>query len=390
MRTTDEISPETSATPVREGMFAFLRERLAQRPDSEHQAALIRIVFALIVSGYLIVAMRMDVVTSAEQWRVAALIAFVVLYSVGILISILIYPRISASRRVLSMIGDLGTTICAIYLLGDAATPFFGLYLFNACGNGFRYGPRYLYLSSVLSVAGFMLVLVASDYWAAHQTLGIGLLIVLIVVPMYFSSLVRQLHAALARMRTMATHDTLTDLPNRHSFYEQLRYTLRLAERNSTVFAVVFIDLDGFKPINDELGHAAGDAVLKSVARRLEQCVRKCDVVARFGGDEFVIILSDVHKTAVSSVARKIIDTVARPHEFNGKTVTLSSSMGIPTYPDSGRSVDELVARADAAMYLSKRAGTNCCCLDGEPQTVSILSVRTNECWTDGHEICRN
>ena len=283
----------------------------------------------------------------------------------------------------LPILVDLGLTTYVLYFLGDAGTPVYGMYLFNACGNGFRFGTRYLFLSSVLGISGFTLVLATSEYWVAHQTMGIGLLIVLIVIPMYFASLVRQLHAALARMRTMATHDTLTDLPNRHSFYEQLQHTLRLAERNNTVFAVVFIDLDGFKPINDDLGHAAGDAVLKSVARRLEQCVRKCDVVARFGGDEFVIILSDVSKTAVPSVARKIIDTVAIPHEFNGKTVALSSSMGIATYPDSGRSIDELVARADAAMYRSKRAGRNCFDLDEESRKLSILTASVKEYGTE-------
>lgn len=370
---------EAKATPVRQGMFASLRERLAQRPDSEHEAALIRIVLALISACYMVIAVRSGGVDSADEWHVVVLIALMIPYSIGVLLSILIRPQISVPRRILSMVMDVGATTYAIYFLRDVATPFFGLYLFNACGNGFRFGPRYLYLSSALSVSGFTLVLATSEYWIAHQTMGIGLLIVLIVIPMYFASLVRQLHAALARMRTMATHDTLTDLPNRHSFYEQLQHMLRLAERSYTVFAVVFIDLDGFKPINDELGHAAGDAVLKSVARRLEQCVRKCDVVARFGGDEFVIILSDVHKTAVHSVARKIIDTVAMPHEFNGKTVTLSSSMGIATYPDSGRSVDELIARADAAMYRSKRAGRNCFDLDDKSRNVSILTASAKE-----------
>jgi len=379
MRTTSEINPETSNTPVHQGMLASLRERLAQRPDSEHQAALIRIVIAFIASCYLVVAVRMDGVINAEEWHAVALAVFVVAFSISIFIGILIHPQISVPRRILSMIMDIGATTYALYLLGAIGTPVYGVYLFNACGNGFRYGPRYLYLSSALSVAGFMLVLATNEYWAAHRTMGVGLLIVLIVIPMYVASLVRQLHSALERMRTMATHDTLTGLPNRHSFYEQLRHTLRIAERNSAPFAVVFVDLDGFKPINDALGHAAGDTVLKSVARRLEQSVRKNDIVARFGGDEFVIILSDIHKTAVPSVALKIIDTVAMPHEFNGKTVMLTSSVGIAAYPDSSRSVDELVARADAAMYRSKRAGRNCFCLDGEPPTVSILAAPVKE-----------
>jgi len=192
---------------------------------------------------------------------------------------------------------------------------------------------------------------------------------------MYFASLVQQLHAALASMRTMATCDTLTGLPNRHSFYERLRYTLESAKQNQIQFAVVFVDLDDFKPINDVQGHAAGDAILKSVARRLEESVRKNDVVARFGGDEFVIILFDVHKAAVSSVVHKIIATVARPHVFNSKTVTLTLSAGIAVYPDNGRSIDELIAHADAAMYSAKRAGKNSFCLTEDTQTAGIVSA---------------
>jgi diguanylate cyclase (GGDEF)-like protein len=377
------MSTEANATSVRQGMFASLRERLGRRSDSEHQAALIRIVIAVISGCYLTIAiLRTDGIFSEDKWHVAVLIIFIIPYSIGVLISILIYPQISVARRIFSIVIDLGATTYAIYFLRDMATPFFGLYLFNSCGNGFRFGARYLFLSAALGVLGFTFVLATSEYWTAHRTIGVGLLIVLIVIPIYFASLVRQLHSALVRMHTMANHDTLTGLPNRHSFYEQLQHTLRLAERSNTLFAVVFVDLDGFKPINDALGHAAGDTVLKSVARRLEQSVRKNDIVARFGGDEFVIILSDVHKTAVPSVARKIIDTVAIPHEFNGKAVTLTSSVGIATYPDSGRSADELVARADAAMYRSKRAGTNCFCLEEESQTVSILSVHTSKCRT--------
>ena len=383
LRTNDPaMSTDTSSISSRSSrysIFAGLREKLAQRPDSEHQAALIRIVIALIVSCYVVVAIQRDSVLTTEEWYAVAVIATFIPFSIGILISIFTYPHVSILRRLLSMVADLGATTCALYFLGDVGTPVYGMYLFNACGNGFRFGTRYLFLSSVLGVLGFTFVLAASEYWAAHRTMGVGLLIVLIVIPIYFANLVCQLHTALERMRTMANHDTLTGLPNRHSFYEQLQHTLRIAERNNVTFAVVFVDLDGFKPINDALGHAAGDAVLKSVARRLEQSVRKCDVVARFGGDEFVIILSDIDETAVPSVARMIISTVALPHEFNGKTVTLTSSLGIATYPDSGRSVDELVARADAAMYRSKRAGTNFFDLDGESQTLSIHTASVKE-----------
>jgi diguanylate cyclase (GGDEF)-like protein len=376
MGTAKQTSTALGAQPVHRGLFASLRERLARRQDSEHQAAFIRIAIALISAGYLVIMMRMNITVSTEDEHALALVVFFVPFSFAVLISIILYPEASTLRRVFCMVIDIGGTTYALYFLNEIATPFIGLYLFNACGNGFRYGQRYLYLSSALSVSGFTFVLVASEYWNAHRAMGAGILIILIVIPVYLTSLVQQLHTALARMHTMATRDTLTGLPNRHAFYERLHFALKSAEHNHSQFAVVFVDLDGFKPVNDELGHAAGDMVLKSVARRLKENVRENDVVARFGGDEFVLILSDISKAAVPTIAHKIIATVARPYELNGEVVSLTSSAGIAVYPDDGRLVDELITCADTAMYRSKRAGRNCFCRNDEMQTVDILCAR--------------
>ena len=181
-------------------MNSFL-QRLKNRPDSEHEAALLRFVLAILTSCYVVVALHLNSDISTEKWHVVLLVAFVVLFSVGILISILISPQISISRRILSMVADLGATTYAIYFLGDIATPFFGLYLLNSIGNGFRYGARYLYLSSALGVVGFTYVLTTSDYWIAHQSLGVGLLVALIVLPIYMASLVKKLHVALEQAR---------------------------------------------------------------------------------------------------------------------------------------------------------------------------------------------
>jgi len=372
------MNSEATATPVHRGLFASLRDRLTQRSDTEHQAALIRIVFAVLGACYMVIAIRTGMVADTERAYAIVLIAFTLSYSIVTLLAILIRPLISVARRIAWIVIDNSTVTYAIYFLGEVAVPFFGIYLFNACGNGFRFGPRYLYMSSVVSILGFTFTLVASDYWATQRTLGVGILMVLVVIPMYFASLTSQLHSVLGKMRRIATHDNLTGLPNRHSFYEQLQHSLKKAEGNKTTFAVMFIDLDGFKLINDTLGHAAGDEVLKSVASRLKQCVRRDDVVARIGGDEFVIILSGIDTTSLLSVVRKIIDMIAAPYTGIANTVTLTSSMGIATYPNNGRTVDELVAHADAAMYRSKRAGRNYFCLDGELQTLNAVSMHVN------------
>jgi diguanylate cyclase (GGDEF)-like protein len=380
MKPASEIHLETPLPPVSRGMFTSLRERLANRPDTEHQAALIRVAFAILVSCYLIIALRVGTVVDIDRGHAFEVMAFIIPYSIFMLLAIIVWPQISIPRRIVAIVFDIGAVTYGLYFLGEAGIPLFGLYLFNACGNGFRFGPRYLYLSSALSILGFTFVLTTSDYWASQRTFGVGILLVLVVIPMYFASLTSQLHTVLGHMRKIATHDNLTGLPNRHSFYEHLQQILRSAEKNQNRFAVVFIDLDGFKPINDTLGHAAGDEVLRSVASRLKQCVRHDDVVARIGGDEFVIILLDIETTSMLSVVRKIIDMIAAPYTGIAKTVTLTSSVGIATYPDNGRTVDEMVAHADAAMYRSKRAGRNCFSLNGETQTVSISSKCTSIC----------
>lgn len=373
------MNPEITAPDANRSLMATIHDRLANRPDTEHQAALIRVAFAILVTCYLIIALHVGTVVDIDQGHAFEVIAFILTYSVFMLLAIIVWPQISIPRRIVAIVLDIGAVTYGLYFLGEAGVPLFGLYLFNACGNGFRFGPRYLYLSSALSILGFTFTLATSEYWASQRTLGVGILLVLAVIPMYFASLTSQLHTVLGHMRKIATHDNLTGLPNRHSFYEHLQQILRSAEKNHTKFAVVFIDLDGFKPINDTLGHAAGDEVLRSVAGRLKQCVRRNDVVARIGGDEFVIILSGIDAASLLSVVRKIIDMIAAPYTGIANTVTLTSSVGVATYPDNGRTVDELVAHADAAMYRSKRAGRNCFCLNGELQTTNIPSTPASE-----------
>jgi diguanylate cyclase (GGDEF)-like protein/PAS domain S-box-containing protein len=165
--------------------------------------------------------------------------------------------------------------------------------------------------------------------------------------------------AALSAIEDQARHDELTGLVNRHAVFEQLDRSLSGASRSGTRVAMVFCDLDGFKAVNDEFGHSAGDALLRAIARRLERTVRSGDVVARIGGDELLIILNGVHDLdGAVQIAEKLRATVALPTPVPGGTVTVSASVGV-TLADEGESVDEIVARADAAMYEAKRRGKN-------------------------------
>lgn len=157
-----------------------------------------------------------------------------------------------------------------------------------------------------------------------------------------------------------AYHDPLTDLPNRSFFHQHLRTLLAQARRSTRSIAILFLDLDRFKPINDTFGHTTGDLLLQSVARRIENSIRKGDVAARKGGDEFTIILDGIHRPQnAAKVARKILDEIAKPFVIDGHRVAVTASIGIAIYPADGDEVDSLVKHADIAMYRAKDRGGN-------------------------------
>lgn len=161
------------------------------------------------------------------------------------------------------------------------------------------------------------------------------------------------------RMAHMAQHDSLTGLPNRALFDDRLKQAIVQANRNRGRLALLYVDLDHFKPVNDTLGHAVGDVLLKAVAQRMHDCVRASDTVARIGGDEFVVLLSAVHDgTDALAVAEKIRQALNQSFEVvAGKMVHISSSTGVAVYPDHGLDEIELSKNADAAMYRSKQQG---------------------------------
>jgi diguanylate cyclase (GGDEF)-like protein/PAS domain S-box-containing protein len=157
-----------------------------------------------------------------------------------------------------------------------------------------------------------------------------------------------------------AYHDALTGLPNRMLFHDRLTQALGLARRNHRGLAVLFLDLDQFKLVNDTLGHAAGDRLLQAVAERLRRSVRKSDTVARVGGDEFNLLLPDVgHGSQAARMAEKILATVARPVEVDGHRLYLTTSIGISLFPADGGDAEALLTSADIAMYRAKEQGRN-------------------------------
>ena len=161
-------------------------------------------------------------------------------------------------------------------------------------------------------------------------------------------------------LESLALQDPLTGLVNRRLLAERISTALVHARRNSSTMAVVYLDLDGFKQINNTLGHGAGDALLKMVAARLVATVREEDTVARLGGDEFIIVLSHPSGAdGAATVASKVIDAVAQPYRIEGQTVRITTSAGIGLFPVHGEDAETLMKSADVALYEAKRAGKN-------------------------------
>ncbi len=160
--------------------------------------------------------------------------------------------------------------------------------------------------------------------------------------------------------KALAYYDPLTGLPNRTLFSDRLSHALARSERYGGMVALMFLDLDGFKKVNDTRGHAAGDALLKSVARRLSGCVRPTDTVSRVAGDEFTIVLTDLrdHST-VEVVANRLLEVLSAPHDVLGQPTMISASIGATVAPMHGLDADALLQNADLAMYSAKRAGKN-------------------------------
>ncbi|MGE3491256.1 MAG: putative bifunctional diguanylate cyclase/phosphodiesterase, partial [Vicinamibacterales bacterium] len=162
------------------------------------------------------------------------------------------------------------------------------------------------------------------------------------------------------QMLHLAEHDALTELPNRLLLSDRLARSIALSRRYGRRLAVLFIDCDRFKHINDTLGHAIGDQVLRSIARRLTSCVRESDTVSRHGGDEFLILLSEVdHADDAGIIAEKIVQSVGEPHFVAGHELQLTVSVGISLYPEDGQDAQSLIMRADSAMYHAKKTGRN-------------------------------
>jgi diguanylate cyclase (GGDEF)-like protein len=172
--------------------------------------------------------------------------------------------------------------------------------------------------------------------------------------------MVLQLNNARERARHLATHDQLTGLANRSLFHDRLSQAVSAARRGRQRLAVLFMDLDGFKTINDTLGHAVGDGLLRGIARRLGSCLRETDTAARLGGDEFAVLLTNLsNELDAATVARKLVHVLSQPIQFRRQSTSIRASIGIATFPRDASDLEELLKKSDTAMYHAKEQGGN-------------------------------
>lgn len=163
------------------------------------------------------------------------------------------------------------------------------------------------------------------------------------------------------QLRVLAIHDSLTQLPNRILFFDRLNLALSQVRRHGHRLAILMLDLDHYKKINDTYGHSVGDLLLKEVGKRLQGAIRSSDTVARFGGDEFVLLLPEIHSPSdATQIAKRILEVISSPFEINGLPLFITVSIGIAIFPEDGDDRDSLITNADLALYAAKDRGRNC------------------------------
>ncbi|MDR5816486.1 EAL domain-containing protein [Caballeronia sp. LZ033] len=241
------------------------------------------------------------------------------------------------AKRVASAV-VMGIAICGMHYTGNAAAEFVPG---SICGAANDVDAHWLATTVALFTFAILIITLVLSRFDARTALLAGS--------------VSRLNGQIVRM---ATFDTLTDLPNRRTMNERIERAIRHATQQRSRFAILFMDLDGFKTINDSLGHTIGDEVLKAFARRLQECVRGGDTVARLGGDEFVVMLENLNApTDAEKMSERILDTMKQGLMVSSHPLQVMPSIGIALYPQDGDSVEALLKHADIAMYEAKRGG---------------------------------
>jgi diguanylate cyclase (GGDEF)-like protein len=290
------------------------------------------------------------------------------LFALGWHLFVTRWPDRWPGRQLVVLLLDLAAVGIAIWLAGTAGIGFYPLILWIIVGNGIRFGPRRLFLATAAGVPVFALALVANGVAVAMPAVCAALVVGLMALP-------RFMHLTLVRMAAtnrelkrqkdqaeyLARHDTLTGLPNRHMLSQRLEHAIARARRNGTRLAVLFLDLDGFKRINDSFGHDYGDQLLVRVAECMRATLREVDTVCRLGGDEFILLIEEYANPGdVSAIIDRLFGCARRFYRIGDTDAYVTWSCGVAVYPKDGGDPGTLIKNADVAMYRAKARGSNC------------------------------
>jgi diguanylate cyclase (GGDEF)-like protein len=344
-------------------------EQYGYEVEAEYSQCIIRIAFCIVTYALIYFLPEHTFGLQGSVYgRVSYFIGFYFIFSIIWFLYVRRFPAISPWRRIIAICVDMGAISYCMSLAGTSGTAFYPLYLWVILGNGIRFGRTYLFISLVVGVFGFTYVILRAPFWHEYITVAIGLGVGLVIITLYVNSLLERINKLnenlsiqLKETEHNAMHDSLTGLFNRYAFYEQVEQAIQRYRRNFASFWIVYIDLDGFKPVNDTYGHEIGDLLLKEVSERMKKTIRSTDIVARLGGDEFALLLTDPQKEqkTLENVAGKLLSEISMTYLIKNIEVKISASIGISQYPDNGRTTEEVIRSADSAMYAVKRSSKN-------------------------------
>ena len=289
------------------------------------------------------------------------------LYALVYLVLVRRHPVPTHLRRGVAVVTD---TLANVYIasFGGVFAAYVGFMFLVTIGWGLRFGRHYLFLATGITILGMLLTLFVSPYWQENELFGATIIFGLIANTVNASILLgriaatnRQLAEKVEEVSRLAWQDQLTKLPNRPYFHDRLGQMLAVAARTRRQVALLLFDIDGFKAVNDTLGHEAGDRLLREIADRVGRRVRQADTFARVGGDEFVILMEIVRdKSDAIPVAETVVAAIAEIAMFAEQGLRVGASVGIAcsgSVATRERVADELLMQADRAMYEAKRSG---------------------------------
>jgi len=294
------------------------------------------------------------------------------LFAIAYASHVRVHPAPTRARRGSALLID-NLMLSSVVYFGDAFAAYAAFFFLTTVGWGLRFGRHYLVMTTALAIGGMVYNLLFSAYWQQNTMFGAVIIMAMLANTINVAILLRRIAWGNRRLQEkteeisrLAWQDQLTKLPNRLYFHERLSQTIASADRTSRQIALILFDIDGFKSVNDTLGHEAGDRLLQEISRCVGSRIRQADTFARLGGDEFVVIMDSLRdQSDARLVAETILRTIAEIDLFAPHGPRIGASIGVACGAGR-REIPDLLKQADRAMYEAKRAGKGCYRFAGE------------------------